>query len=405
MQTLSNFPATRQAGLDLLSKFSPQAGPDYARGRNFDFGPNQPRFVSGLSPFVRRRLVTEQELITEVLKQHSADAAEKFIQEVFWRSYWKGWLELRPTVWQTYQTGLRGAWNAIQTQDGLERNWRTACMGNTGIDCFDAWAKELSSTGYLHNHARMWFASIWIFTLRLPWELGADFFLRHLLDGDPASNTLGWRWVAGLQTVGKTYLARPDNIKKYTNGRFTPTGLATKAVPLTGPENPPCGTLAPANPIDTALATGLLIHDEDLDLTHINIKRLPFQATAILSSHSTITPLKAADHVVQFAQGALCDTLGRLPAANSAPHTVKDVYDLIAWAQTHGLKQIITCYAPVGPIADQLTQARKLLAEQGILLVTVMAPYDRMTWPHATRGFFRFKDNITHFIAQISQRK
>jgi deoxyribodipyrimidine photo-lyase len=251
----------------------------------------------------------------------------------------------------------------------------------------------------------MWFASIWIFTLRLPWELGADFFLRHLLDGDPASNTLGWRWVAGLQTVGKTYLARPDNIKKYTNGRFTPTGLATKAVPLTGPENPPCGTLAPANPIDTALATGLLIHDEDLDLTHINIKRLPFQATAILSSHSTITPLKAADHVVQFAQGALCDTLGRLPAANSAPHTVKDVYDLIAWAQTHGLKQIITCYAPVGPIADQLTQARKLLAEQGILLVTVMAPYDRMTWPHATRGFFRFKDNITHFIAQISQRK
>ena len=111
MQTLSNFPATRQAGLDLLSKFSPQAGPDYARSRNFDFGPNQPRSVSGLSPFVRRRLVTEQELITEVLKQHSADAAEKFIQEVFWRSYWKGWLELRPTVWQTYQTGLRDAWN------------------------------------------------------------------------------------------------------------------------------------------------------------------------------------------------------------------------------------------------------------------------------------------------------
>ena len=60
----------------------------------------------------------------------------------------------------------------------------------TGIEGFDDWARELVDTGYMHNHARMWFASIWIFTLRLPWALGADFFLRHLLDADAASNTL-----------------------------------------------------------------------------------------------------------------------------------------------------------------------------------------------------------------------
>ena len=72
----------------------------------------------------------------------------------------------------------------------------------------------------------MWFASIWIFTLRLPWALGADFFLRHLIDADAASNTLSWRWGAGLQTVGKTYLARTENIARYTNGRFAPRGLA-----------------------------------------------------------------------------------------------------------------------------------------------------------------------------------
>ena len=308
---------------------------------------------------------------------------------------------MRPTVWHGYQTGLRWALNAVQTQDGLERNWRSACTGNTGIDCFDAWAEELTSTGYLHNHARMWFASIWIFTLRLPWELGADFFLRNLLDGDPASNTLGWRWVAGLQTVGKTYLARPENIEKYTNGRFSPTGLATKATPLKGPENPPCGTLTHADPIDTALATGLLIHDEDTDLTHIIAKNLSLRATATLSSHTTIAPLKAADHVVVFSQGALRDTLDRLPPKHSAPHDVKGFNDLLTWAQAHGLKQIITCHAPVGPIADLLTQVRKPLGEQGISLTTIMAPYDRMTWPHATHGFFRFKDNIPHFIAQI----
>lgn len=266
MQTLSHETATRQAGLTQLDAFLPTAGSNYARSRNFDPGPDQTLAVSRLSPFIRRRLVTEQEVITRILAQHSQQAAEKFIQEVFWRSYWKGWLELRPAVWQNYQAGLQGAVNALQTQTGLKHNWTSACTGETGIACFDAWAKELHQTGYLHNHTRMWFASIWIFTLRLPWELGADFFLRHLLDGDPASNTLGWRWVAGLQTAGKTYLARPDNIEKYTQGRFCPTGLATEAAAVAGASNPERGFLPAIDPIDPALITGLLMHDKDLDL-------------------------------------------------------------------------------------------------------------------------------------------
>jgi deoxyribodipyrimidine photo-lyase len=66
----------------------------------------------------------------------------------------------------------------------------------------------------------MWFASIWIFTLGLPWRIGADFFYRHLLDGDAASNTLSWRWVAGLHTRGKAYAAESWNIEKFTGGRF-----------------------------------------------------------------------------------------------------------------------------------------------------------------------------------------
>ncbi len=85
----------------------------------------------------------------------------------------------------------------------MRARWEQATTGRTGLACFDAWARELLDVGYLHNPARMWFASLWIFTLELPWALGADFFLRHLLDGDPASNTLSWRWVGGLQTPGK----------------------------------------------------------------------------------------------------------------------------------------------------------------------------------------------------------
>ena len=83
---------------------------------------------------------------------------------------------------------------------------------------------ELRTEGWLHNHTRMWFASIWIFTLRLPWPLGAALFEHHLKDADAASNTLSWRWVAGIQTPGKHYLARAENIARYTNGRFDPRG-------------------------------------------------------------------------------------------------------------------------------------------------------------------------------------
>ena len=214
------FEPTHTAALERLNAFVPKAGEDYAANRNYD----DTAHVSTLSPYIRHRILTEEDVLQAVLAQHSPRAAEKFVQEVYWRTYWKGWLELRPTVWTQYRADLRAARNRVQTEGGLRRNWEAACRGETGIDAFDHWATQLVDTGYLHNHARMWFASIWIFTLQLPWVLGADFFLRHLIDGDPASNTLSWRWVGGMQTKGKTYLARPSNIEKYTNGRFSRAG-------------------------------------------------------------------------------------------------------------------------------------------------------------------------------------
>jgi deoxyribodipyrimidine photo-lyase len=173
-----------------------------------------------LSPYLRRRMITEREVVEEVLKHHAPEAADKFIQEVFWRTYWKGWLEMRPAIWEHYLSEREAA------LANLPEGYQAAIEGRTGIDGFDDWARDLVETGWLHNHARMWFASIWIFTLKLPWVLGADFFYRHLIDADPASNTLSWRWVAGLHTKGKTYLARPENIEKFTKGRFRPTNLA-----------------------------------------------------------------------------------------------------------------------------------------------------------------------------------
>jgi deoxyribodipyrimidine photo-lyase len=80
----------------------------------------------------------------------------------------------------------------------------------------------------------MWFASIWIFTLRLPWPLGAAFFQAHLQDHDAASNTLSWRWVAGIQTPGKHYLARAENIAPLHRRPLRPARRAERGRRATG---------------------------------------------------------------------------------------------------------------------------------------------------------------------------
>ena len=253
-------PATRAAAVARLQSFVPRAGLPYAARRNEDL-PGHPH-VSGLSPYLRHRLLTEAEVIDATLRAHP-QGADKFLAEVWWRTYWKGWLERRPAIWSAYRQGLTEAMNRLHAEGGLRDRWEAACTGRTGIDGFDHWAQELAATGYLHNHARMWFASIWIFTLRLPWELGADFFLRHLIDGDPASNTLSWRWVGGLHTAGKTYAATPDNIAKNTAGRFRPAGLARDCAPLPMQPHPAPRPVPLTDTLHDA-PTALLLHEDDL---------------------------------------------------------------------------------------------------------------------------------------------
>ncbi len=303
-----SFPPTRAAALQRLQQFLPRAGQDYARNRNLDL-PGQPH-VSALSPWLRHRLLTEAEVIAAAVDRHGRIAAEKFVSEVLWRSYWKGFLEMRPGLWAGYQAGVRRGLDRLAVEGGLRRQWEDACAGQTGIDGFDAWARDLVATGWLHNHARMWFASIWIFTLRLPWELGADFFLRHLLDGDPASNTLSWRWVAGLHTPGKTYLATPDNIARNTGGRFRPTGLATLTPPVEGMANPAPGPLPAAEVPDAGARTALLLQEGDLAVDPALVRGAV--AAAVLKDPAGRSPLAVAPGVHAFVQGAAQDAAARL---------------------------------------------------------------------------------------------
>ena len=390
---------SRAAALQRLEAFLPSAGVAYARNRNLDL-PGHPH-VSGLSPYLRHRVLTEAEVLRAVRGAHGARAAEKFIDEVFWRSYWKGWLELRPGIWRDYRRGLARALDDVRTQAGLRRGWEAACRGETGIDAFDHWSRELAATGYLHNHARMWFASIWIFTLRLPWELGADFFLRHLVDGDPASNTLSWRWVAGLQTRGKTYLARADNIESNTRGRFRPEGLALQADALQGPPLPEPGPLPRDTKPAPGLPTGLLVTEEDLSPLWAVPDDLPLAATAAIVTTARRSSLAVSPRVTDWVSEAMDDALGRLSRDPGPVYRLDGCEAVLDWARDAGLSQVILSYPPTGPTQEALADLPQRLADAGIRLVQRIRPEDTAAWPRATHGFFRFREAIPKLLAAL----
>jgi len=406
MDPMTNWTPTRAEAEARLAAFTPRMGRRYANGRNTDHGPGAHLAVSLLSPWIRRRLVLETDAIATALAAHGPEAAEKFVQEVVWRGYFKGWLEHRPQVWDSYRAGVQADLAVLDRDRRLRRDVQRAMDGQTGLACFDAWAQELVETGYLHNHARMWFASIWIFTLGLPWRLGADFFLRHLLDGDPASNTLGWRWVAGLHTRGKAYPAEAQNIATFTAGRFTPrpADLAevTCGLEATEPEGlPPLVPLRPVLAPQPGRPTALLITEDDCRVEDFDLAALDIRTAATLSASHLRSPLPVAEGVIRFESGALADAARR---SGFAPVALRaDAPDALAkWAGAAGATQIATAYVPRGPLRDWLTEATPALQARGITLCEWQRDWDRRVWPHATAGFFKVKQRLARILDGVA---
>jgi deoxyribodipyrimidine photo-lyase len=399
----STWSATRAAGLDRLDAFLPHAGRAYAARRNHAV---EAPTVSGLSPYLRRRMLTEREVLARVLARHDETAAEKFIDEVYWRAHFKGRLEGHPEIWARYQTALVQGQTALDRDPALARRHADAVTGRTGIDAFDAWVGELETTGYLHNHARMWFASIWTHTLGLPWALGAAFMYARLLDGDPAANTLSWRWVVGLHTPGKTYLARADNIARYTDGRFQPKGLASEAPSL---EEPPFAQPWASQRLDPALPVGpilLLVTEEDLHPESL----LPVDATVAAIQVVDAVEMDGhprSDLVRAFASEALNDAATRVRQAflDTPVHRGPlDADTLAQAASAAGVSMVVTAYAPVGPTRDRLDALAPQLAAQGVTFKRLARRYDALTWPHGRGGFFGLKKRTPRLLDQLDLR-
>lgn len=381
-------------------------GRQYTNGRNTDRGAGAHRDVSTLSPYIRRRLVLEQDAVAAALTAHGPEAAEKFIDEVFWRGYFKGWLERRPSIWSDYVVGLEHDLAALDLDGKLRRQVLAAESGASGLECFDAWAQELVETGYLHNHARMWFASIWIFTFGLPWRLGADFFYRHLLDGDPASNTLGWRWVAGLHTRGKAYQAEAWNIAKFTAQRFSPhaSDLAQDIRPLdhTEPDGlPPAKPTRSIHPPQAGISTLLMITEEDCRPEDFALDQLDICGAITLAGSHLRSVRGVSDDVAAFEVAALADAAARSGQTLLGAMRAGVPSDLASYALKVGAKQIATPYITVGPLRDWLEAARPALQAQGITLTEWRRDWDSAIWPHATAGFFKVRQNIPRVLQTL----
>lgn len=388
--------------MERLEAFAPFAGSTYRSERNYDFGPANRANVSALSPWVRHRLVTEEEICARILSQFSLSATEKFIQEVLWRTYWKGWLELRPSAWDLYLADLETALEVAEANGAIRRDYHAAIEGRTGIDCFDAWARELVETGYLHNHARMWFASIWIFTLQLNWTLGADFFYRHLLDGDPASNTLSWKWVAGLQTLGKHYVARASNITKFTDGRFHPKGLNENAGPLPGEPHGKPAVLEPLRPLPSGETAFLLFTEDECRAEELHVGSNTVIAGAGWNLAPVRSDLALGERVADFSQGAMADAATRCGAQFNASfgvhHGAGRLDELMQAIAQSGAQTVIAPYTPTGHARPHVMKLAARLRAESIDFHEVRRDWDSRAWPHATKGFFAFKEKIPQFL-------
>ena len=400
------FAATRKHALDQLDAFIPFAG-RYARDRNHVL-PGHTN-VSKLSPAIRHRLILESECAAAPLRRYAASTVEKFTQEVYWRRYWKNWLSLRPQVWTQYLDELA----VLQNDPSMEATRARAAhceAGQSSIAIMNHFARELIATGYLHNHARMWFAGWWIHIERLPWQLGADFFLRHLLDGDPASNTLSWRWVAGLQTPGKTYLPRRSNLEKYLLSEVLEAHhegleqlehpqaliLPTEARPaISRPSLPPTPSLHEGR-------IGIWIHEEDLLIEQSPLASLHPKAIIATQDSTTWTRLRYPEIKTSWLKTAIDDAAKRasnafgIEAEISADPSITDA--LIHWASEHQLQQIATMRPEIGPLHDQLATLQAALSNAGIELIFFDRPEDVALRPLATGGFFGFWEKMQKLL-------
>ena len=368
-----NFETSRQGALNQLIYFIDNDILNYNSKRSYDYGVNNRKNVSCLSPYITHRLITEYETAKKVLSKHPFQKVDKYIQEIFWRVYWKGWLELRPKVWSDFVEDLK----AIKEDEKYFR----AIKGETDIECFNDWVKEIKNYNYLHNHTRMLFASIWIFTLGLPWQKGAEFFMKYLFDGDAASNTLSWRWVAGIQTKGKNYLAKSWNISKFTNNKYKNIKLNETALPIIDKRDYKISPIQINKNED--LNDHLIVFDNETHIESLELKN--YKKIYFVLPDNKARSLKLDLKVLDFKKKILISQL----KGTKLEAELLDEYSFIGFIEKCNKFDVV--YPTIGENFSFLNNLKK---KYSLEINFITRKEDEFCWKFSNKGYFNFKLNI-----------
>ena len=202
----------------------------YGRSRNHLKGA-----VTRLSPWIRHGILTLAEIRGAVFAQlrdrgQGREDGGKLINELGWRDFWQRmWSDLGDSIHES-QEDLKTGHDPASYSRTLPDDVRE---GSTGLACMDGFRNELVTSGWLHNHARMWMAAWLVHWRRVHWKAGADWFLEHLLDGDPASNHLSWQWVASTFSH-KPYFFNRGNLERYSDGHYCDSCPSANSCPFEG---------------------------------------------------------------------------------------------------------------------------------------------------------------------------
>ena len=371
---------TKKEALDVLENYIKKDISLYTAQRNFDFGPQSRKNISCLSPYITHRLISEYEVAKKTLSKYPYQKVEKFIQEIFWRVYWKGWLELRPKVWTDFVEDTKNIENTNE--------YEKAINSETNIDCFNDWVKELKENNYLHNHTRMWFASIWIFTLKLPWQKGAEFFLRELYDGDAASNTLSWRWVAGIQTKGKNYIAQNWNINKFTNNKYKDLKLNENPQPIIDQRDYKVSPLSISN--NETASDKLVFFENELDFQFFNI-----------DNHKKVYCILLANDERQVKLGSKVLDYKKNLIKNQIQNSSLKI-EFIEGNKFIELSSNEKDYDVVYPsVGENMSFLKRTTKKNDLMINYLTREEDKYCWQFSNKGYFNFKSNIPKILSQF----
>ena len=375
-----NFRTSRKEALNVMENYIENDLPMYTAQRNFDLGPQNRKNISCLSPYISHRLISEYEVTKKALSKYPYQKVEKFIQEIFWRIYWKGWLELRPNVWTDFVEDLKNIENSNE--------YEKAIKGETNIDCFNDWVKELKENNYLHNHTRMWFASIWIFTLKLPWQKGAEFFLRELYDGDAASNTLSWRWVAGIQTKGKNYIAQNWNINKFTNNRYKDLKLNENPQPIIDKRE---YKILPISIDNNETKSDILVFFEnELDFQSFKVESYKKIYCILLSNEER--QVKLGNKVLEYKKNLIKNQI------QNADLKIECIEGNKFVELSSNEKDFDIIYPSVG---ENMSFLKRVMKKNNLMISYLTRDEDKYCWQFSNKGYFNFKSNIPKILSKF----